>query len=167
MNSSLNKIIFFFIIIFISCDNNDERYDSWTSYSGDPTGSKYSSLDEINTRNVNKLRLLWTYDVFDKNEKHRNGIQSNPIIIEDRIYLIGPDFNVHSINSEGALIWKYNPFPEKTISGTTRGVTYYDDGVNGRIFFVAESFLYCLDALTGKLINSFGDNGKTSLNKGF
>ena len=167
MNSSLNKIFFFFIIIFISCDNNDERYNSWTSYSGDPTGSKYSSLDEINTRNVNKLRLLWTYDVFDKNEKHRNGIQSNPIIIEDRIYLIGPDFNVHSINSKGALIWKYNPFPEKTISGTTRGVTYYDDGVNGRIFFVAESFLYCLDALTGELINSFGDNGKTSLNKGF
>ena len=141
MKSSLNKIFFFSIIIFISCDNNDEKYNSWTSYSGDPTGSKYSSLDEINTRNVNNLKLLWIYDVFDKNEKHRNGIQSNPIIIEDRIYLIGPDFNVHSINSEnGALIWKYNPFPEKTISGTTRGVTYYDDGVNGRIFFVASRF---------------------------
>ena len=82
--------------------------------------------------------------------------------------MIGPDFNVHSINSEnGDLIWNYNPFPEKTISGTTRGVTYYDDGVNGRIFFVAESFLYCLDAITGELINSFGDNGKTTLNNGF
>ena len=71
MKSSLNKIFFFFIIIFISCDNNDEKYNSWTSYSGDPTGSKYSSLDEINTRNVNNLKLLWTYDLFDKNE---NGI---------------------------------------------------------------------------------------------
>ena len=135
MKNYLALFIFPWLTTFISCDTKDNKFSSWSTYSGDPTGSKYSSLDQINTGNVNNLKLLWTYDVFDKNEKHRNGIQSNPIIIDDRIYLIGPDFNVHCINSEnGDLIWKYNPFPERKISGTTRGVTYYDDGVNGRIF---------------------------------
>ena len=75
---------------------------------------------------------------------------------------------MHSINAEnGDLIWKYNPFDEKKISGTIRGVTYYNDGKNGRIFFVAESLLFCLNAKTGQLINSFGSSGKTTLNKGF
>ena len=167
MINMFNKSLFLISIIIVSC-NNDDKFVLWNTYSGDPSGSKYSSLNEINSQNVEKLKLLWTYELFDKNEQHRNGIQSNPIIIDGRIYLIGPDFNVHSINSEnGALIWKYNPFPENRISGTTRGVTYYDDGLNGRIFFVAESVLFCLDALTGELINSFGSNGKTSLNKGF
>ena len=102
MCESINKIffVFFYSIIFISCDNNDKKYNSWTTYGGDPSGSKYSSLDEINVRNVNSLKLLWTYEAFDKNEKHKNGIQCNPIVIDDRIYLIGPDFNVHSINAE-------------------------------------------------------------------
>ena len=170
MCESINKIffVFFYSIIFISCDNNDKKYNSWTTYGGDPSGSKYSSLDEINVRNVNSLKLLWTYEAFDKNEKHKNGIQCNPIVIDDRIYLIGPDFNVHSINAEnGNLIWKYNPFDKKKISGTIRGVTYYNDGKNGRIFFVAESLLFCLNAKTGQLINSFGSGGKTTINKGF
>tara|TARA_B100000963_G_scaffold338560_1_gene335529 strand:- start:250 stop:2115 length:1866 start_codon:yes stop_codon:yes gene_type:complete len=170
MCESINKIffVFFYSIIFISCDNNDKKYNSWSTYGGDPSGSKYSSLDEINVRNVNSLKLLWTYEAFDKNEKHKNGIQCNPIVIDDRIYLIGPDFNVHSINAEnGDLIWKYNPFEEKKISGTIRGVTYYNDGKNGRIFFVAESLLFCLNAKTGQLINSFGSGGKTTINKGF
>ena len=157
MSKSLQKSLFvFFLIIFVKCYDSDEKYASWSSYSGDPTGSKYSSLDQINTTNVKNLKLLWTYELFDKKQNHRNGIQCNPIVIDDRIYMIGPDFKVHSIDSKnGNLIWKYDPFPEKKISGTTRGVTYYDDGLNGRIFFVAESFFYCLDALTGKLINSF------------
>ena len=170
MSQSINKkyFVFFYLIIFISCENNDKKFDSWTTYSGDPTGSKYSSLDQINTTNVKNLKLLWSYEAFDKNEKHKNGIQCNPIVIDDRIYLIGPDFNVHSINAEnGNLIWKFNPFDEKKISGTIRGVTYYNDGKNGRIFFVAESLLYCLDAKTGQLIYSFGSGGKTSINKGF
>ena len=170
MCESINKIffVFFYLIILISCNNNDKKYNSWTTYGGDPSGSKYSSLDEINVRNVNNLKLLWTYKAFDKNEKHKNGIQCNPIVIDDRIYLIGPDFNVHSINAEnGDLIWKYNPFEEKKISGTIRGVTYYNDGKNGRIFFVAESLLFCLNAKTGQLINSFGSGGKTTINKGF
>ena len=73
MCESINKIffVFFYSIIFISCDNNDKKYNSWTTYGGDPSGSKYSSLDEINVRNVNNLKLLWTYEAFDKNEKRQ------------------------------------------------------------------------------------------------
>ena len=73
MIKSLQKPLFvFFLIIFISCENSDKKYASWLSYSGDPTGSKYSSLDQVNTTNVKNLKLLWTYEVFDKKQNHRN-----------------------------------------------------------------------------------------------
>ena len=45
-----------------------------------------------------------------------------------------------------------------------RGVTYYSDGEKDqRIFYGASSKLFCVDALTGKLVNSFGDHGKIDL----
>ena len=89
MSNMFNKSLFLISMIIVSC-NNDDKFVLWNTYSGDPSGSKYSSLNEINTQNVKKLKkLLWTYELFDKNEEHRNGIQSNPIIIDGRIYLIG------------------------------------------------------------------------------
>src|SRR5262249_55521549 len=45
-----------------------------------------------------------------------------------------------------------------------RGVTYYTDGSSDkRIFFSAGPYLYCIDATTGKLISTFGNNGKIDL----
>ncbi|MEO8854060.1 MAG: hypothetical protein ABI359_09790, partial [Ginsengibacter sp.] len=45
-----------------------------------------------------------------------------------------------------------------------RGVTYYsDNGDSQRIFYSANSQLYCIDAKTGTPIKSFGQNGKIDL----
>src|SRR5712692_6547934 len=37
----------------------------WRYYAGEPGGSKYSRLDQINRSNVTKLRLAWTYHTGD------------------------------------------------------------------------------------------------------
>src|SRR6202035_366877 len=34
----------------------------WPYYGHDPGGTGYSALKQINTGNVNKLRVVWTYD---------------------------------------------------------------------------------------------------------
>ncbi len=161
----LNIFVIFFLI---SCENNTEYYKSWAVYSGDPTGSKYSNLSEINTENVGRLKLLWDLEIYDIEEIHKDGIQCNPIIIGTNMYVIGPNMKVHSINAKsGELYWSFDPFPGEKYSGNSRGVTFYDDGKNGRIFFVAAYTLYCIDASNGELISSFGLNGRVSLKKGF
>ena len=98
------------IIILLSCENNTDGYKSWTVYSGDPTGSKYSDLSEINIKNVGRLKLLWNLEIFDKEERHKDGIQCNPIIVGEKMYVIGPDMKVHSINAKnGELNWSFDP----------------------------------------------------------
>ena len=45
-----------------------------------------------------------------------------------------------------------------------RGVTYYTDGKDDkRIFYSANGELYCINALTGKPVSSFGTDGKIDL----
>jgi quinoprotein glucose dehydrogenase len=38
----------------------------WRYYGGDPGGSRYSSLDQINRSNVSKLQVAWTYHTGEK-----------------------------------------------------------------------------------------------------
>ena len=48
----------------------------------------------------------------------------------------------------------------------TRGVSYWTDGHESRIFAGARNYLYALDAATGKAIPGFGENGRIDLRKG-
>ena len=161
------KLLLFFL--FLSCGNDSEQeFKSWSIYSGDASGSKYSNLSEVNKTNIGQLKLIWELEIYDKKENHRDGIQCNPIIIGDQMFVIGPDMKVHAINAtQGNLNWSFDPFPGEKYSGNSRGVTYFDDGKNGRLYFVAASILYCIDALSGKSVDSFGEGGKISLKKGF
>lgn len=160
--------LFLVLLLFGCSEGPKEKFKSWTVYSGDPSGSKFSDLSEINKDNVGSLKLLWELEIFDEKEYHRNGIQCNPIIIGDQMFIIGPDMKVHAINAkQGTINWSFDPFPGEKYSGNSRGVTYFDDGVKGRLLFVAASTLFCIDASSGALIPSFGTGGKVELNKGF
>ncbi|MGV3589248.1 MAG: hypothetical protein ACO1OF_19735, partial [Adhaeribacter sp.] len=41
----------------------------WTSYAGDDSKSRYSTLTQINQQNVSQLKLAWTYRSGDISEK--------------------------------------------------------------------------------------------------
>src|SRR5271155_5693504 len=66
--------------------------------------------------------------------------------------------------ASGKLIWKFEP----DLAGRvlTRGVSYWSDGHQSRIFAGARYYVYALDADTGKPISSFGENGRIDLRKG-
>jgi quinoprotein glucose dehydrogenase len=50
------------------------------------------------------------------------------------------------------------------VLNNSRGVTYWTDGKNDkRIFYVASSYLHCIDATNGQLVRSFGDSGLVDL----
>ena len=70
--------------------------------------------------------------------------------------------------------WQFNPFDSLAgnkkmffILNNCRGVTYWSDGANDkRIFYTAGSDLYCINAIDGSLIKSFGIDGKIDLHEG-
>jgi quinoprotein glucose dehydrogenase len=65
----------------------------------------------------------------------------------------------------GKELWKFSDVGA-ALQGPifARGVTFWDAGSEGRrVFASASTFLYCLDARSGQLVRSFGNNGSIHL----
>ncbi|MFZ0661098.1 MAG: pyrroloquinoline quinone-dependent dehydrogenase [Acidobacteriaceae bacterium] len=132
----------------------------WPVYGGQPTGDHYSPLAQINRGNVAKLRVAWTFDTGEQ-----GGLETSPIIVGRILYGYTPTQKVIALDAAtGRLIWKF----DSGITGTApaRGVAYWSDGRDGRIFAGVMNYLYALDAATGKPVSSFGENGRIDLRKG-
>ena len=160
--------LFFASALFLigACQKNEPEAFDWSMYSADPSGSKYAPLSQITPANVNNLEVAWIYKSGDI-ITHRSEIQCNPIIIKGVMYLITPGLKAVSVKADtGKEIWKFDPNNGQHSAGTNRGLSYYDDGKNGRIFYAVNSHLHCVDALSGVLIKTFGIDGKVPLNEG-
>ena len=170
---NLPILLFCLPTIFISCKSStaDDNH-GWEVYGGSKTNSRYSSLTTIDTNNVSQLGVAWTYHTGDADSMSQ--IQANPIIIDGVLYGISPKLKLFGLDAAtGKEKWVFDPFKETTPNSkgggyfsmnVCRGVTYYTNGKDDkRIFFGASSMLYCIDAVSGKPIASFGDNGKIDL----
>jgi glucose dehydrogenase len=132
----------------------------WPAYNGGADGDHYSKLTQVNRGNVAKLQVAWTYDTGEK-----GGIQTNPLIVDRTLYAYTPTQKVIALDAAtGKLKWKF----DSGINGTqpVRGLSWWADGAHGRIFAGVMNYLYCLDADTGKPIESFGESGRIDLRKG-
>lgn len=92
-------------------------------------------------------------------------MQCNPIIIDGVLYGVSADIQLFALDAAtGRQIWKTNiQGNEGTLS---RGVTYHTDHDGSRLFWGAGSYLHCIDARTGDMIKTFGDNGRIDLRTG-
>ncbi len=121
--------------------------------SRDYANTRYSGLDEIDTRNVGGLRLAFTFATGTL-----KGQESAPIVIGDTLYFVTPYPNVVyavDLRSGGTLKWKFEPKPAAAAQGVAccqpvnRGPTYAD----GKIFFnTIDAHTIALDAATGKVL---------------
>ncbi|MGH9351014.1 MAG: PQQ-binding-like beta-propeller repeat protein, partial [Terriglobia bacterium] len=158
---------------FVNCGNARRRtsfsgpYTSWLTYGGSAENIHYSTLDQINRHNVSRLRVAWVYHTGDAFPSSL--MECNPIIVGGTLYASTPKMRVIALNATtGKLIWSFDPNAGKAIftKGQNRGVTYWSDGSDQRIFSVAGPYLYALDAKTGKRMFSFGEAGRVDLRKG-
>jgi glucose dehydrogenase len=132
----------------------------WAVYGGQPANDHYSPLTQINARNVKKLRVAWTLDTHET-----GGMQCSPLVVGETLYGYTPSQQVIAVHAAtGKLIWKFS----SGIEGTqpARGLTYWSDGTERRLFAGVMNFLYALDPETGKPIASFGEGGRVDLRKG-
>jgi quinoprotein glucose dehydrogenase len=135
----------------------------WPVTGGDAGNSRYSALDQIDRSNVARLRVAWRYRTGDATTGSQ--IQATPIVVGGILYTTTPSLAVIALRADsGTLLWRFDPFAHRAHeSHANRGVVYWSDGHERRVFFTAARRLYALDATTGKPIASFGDSGSIDL----
>ncbi|WP_238934453.1 outer membrane protein assembly factor BamB family protein [Aurantibacter crassamenti] len=136
-------------------------YSTWSSYLGDSGRSHYSTLSQITKENVKNLKVAWSYNAQDWGQ-----MQMNPIVVDSILYGVTAALRVVAIHAEkGTEIWQFGDSTQIWHS-TSRGVSYWENGDDKRIFSTRGSDLYALNALTGKPISTFGDDGKIDMHTG-
>ncbi|MBC8154370.1 MAG: PQQ-binding-like beta-propeller repeat protein [Bacteroidetes bacterium] len=135
----------------------------WPEYNGDARRSHYSPLTQITPGNVQRLRVAWTYASGGADTVgNRTQMQCNPIIIGGILYGVSANTQAFALNAAtGKEIWKTNL--TDTDGTTSRGVTYWTEGAERRIFFGAGNWLYALDATSGAVMADFGQAGRINL----
>jgi len=145
-------------------------HGEWSVHGGDPGHQQYSALDRINTTNVQRLRVAWTYRAGDARADNRSQIQCHPIIVGGVLYATSAQLKAFALDAAtGRPLWTFDPFQagaEQHSLGVNRGVVYWGEGDDRRILFTAGQRLYALDARTGKPVAGFGAGGSVDLREG-
>jgi len=131
---------------------------NWPGYGGGPEGTRYSELKQINRSNVQKLQVAWSYDTADG----AGDPQTQPIMIDGVMFGLTPKHKVIALDAAtGKLLWRFDS--GIVGRGANRSIVYWSSGEDRRIFAAVQSFIYALDARTGKVISSFGKDGRIDL----
>lgn len=162
------------VCLLAGCSGSSPRavpkqgYRGWTAYGGGHDQIRYSALAQINRTNVHRLQVAWSYDTgdaFDGSE-----MQCNPIVVDGLLYATTPRLRVIALDAAtGELRWSFDPYEGKPARGKrrNRGLMYWRDGDDRRVYFAADHLFYALDARTGRPVPGFGDGGKIDLRRGF
>ena len=141
--------------------------DSWSTYSGDYTGRRFSALTLVNRNTVKNLTLAWTARLSNGSPTGGRGavpmivggegtgdfalggvtLKGGVLAVNDILYVTAPD-NVWAMDArDGRVLWQYF---WKTKGGThigNRGAAMW----NNYLFFeTPDNYLVSLDARTGK-----------------
>jgi quinoprotein glucose dehydrogenase len=136
----------------------------WRHYLGGQDSASYSTLTQINRSNVTELEVAWTYQAGANNR-----LRFNPIVVDDVMYVLGKDRAIVALDAAtGKQLWSYEHDPLFQRDITDRGINYWEskDRSQRRLLFAAGAYLQAVDAKTGKLITSFGKDGKVDLREG-
>jgi PQQ-dependent dehydrogenase (methanol/ethanol family) len=122
----------------------------WPTYHGSMTGNRHSAIDQINTQNVERLKLEWSYSI------PYFGLEMTPIVIDGVMYVTGPN-QIYALDGRsGREIWRYSR--PRTQGGTiagdaAKGVNRGAAVLGDRVFFITDdAHLLCLNRLSGALL---------------
>lgn len=147
----------------------------WRYYAGEPGGSKYSSLDQINRTNVTQLKVAWTYHAGDfsdgKTYISKSAFEATPLVVDGVMYVTTPFCRLIALEAEtGKELWAFDPKIDKDrtyMLFNNRGAAYWSSGKEKRIFLgTLDGRLFAIDAATGKPAGGFGDNGWIDMRRG-
>lgn len=154
----------------------------WNTFHGQLNAQKYSPLAQIDTSNVGRLKLAWTFhtgDVSDgSGDRPATVWSATPIYANDTLYLGTPFYRIFALDPEtGHVKWSFDS--HSTLKALTqpalknRGVAYWQAAqpVAGqacqKIVYLGtmDARLFAVDADTGKPCEGFGDHGVVDVNQ--
>jgi membrane-bound PQQ-dependent dehydrogenase (glucose/quinate/shikimate family) len=145
----------------------------WPSYGNTAGGSRYSPIDQINTENVARLEVAWTYRT-----GFGGSFKSTPLQVGDLLYVCTGGNVIIALNADsGELSWQFDPLvnPEhleglRYHTTSCRGVSYYEappeyDGECQQRILTAttDARLIAVDAISGERCTQFGELGEINL----
>ena len=173
------------LLLLVACSEKGGNV-SWAVYGGSKENIHYSALSLIDTGNVGRLRPAWEYHTGDGDSLSQ--MQVNPLVVDGVLYGVSPKLKVFALEAAtGKAKWVFDPMAPvngdtpKIAINACRGVAYYpghpaggaagsggrggaaDSANDQRLFYGAGSWLYCINALTGKPVADFGDGGRIDL----
>ena len=114
----------------------------WSSYNGDMSGRRYSSLGQINSANVKNLTMAWAMPTKGL------AIKGTPIVVDGVLYFTTPNHAWAVDAMTGTKLWAF----ERKSAGNmiaNRGVAYLD----GKVYFgTPDAHVIALEAKTGKVV---------------
>ncbi|AOF82517.1 PQQ-dependent dehydrogenase, methanol/ethanol family protein [Methyloversatilis sp. RAC08] len=125
---------------------------NWAMQAGNFENQRYSTLNQINKKNVKDLKVAWTFST-----GVLRGHEGGPLVIGDTLFVHSPFPNkVFAIDLETQKIkWKYEPkqdpsvIPVMCCDTVNRGLAYAE----GKVFLQqADTTLVALDSKSGKVL---------------
>ncbi|MBL8550326.1 MAG: PQQ-dependent dehydrogenase, methanol/ethanol family [Hyphomonadaceae bacterium] len=132
------------------------KADEWPANGRDTGQTRFSPLADINAQNVARLGFAWEFTGFETRGRTHHGMESNPILANGNLYVVGPWGSVYAVNAvTGAKVWAFEP--ELThINGRLACCGVVNKGLaiaDGKVFVGAfDGILYALDANTGSVV---------------
>jgi alcohol dehydrogenase (cytochrome c) len=128
----------------------------WLMIRRDYKATYYSPLNQITTKNVNDLHLVWSWAM---QEGASNGNQPAPIVHNGVLYVNNAGMVLQALDAKtGNLIWE-NHYGSNPTAPAMRGIAIYDD----KIFVnTGDAHLMAFDARNGKVVwdTTIGDRSK-------
>ena len=154
----------------------------WGYYGGDMFGQRFSSLNEINRKNVQHLKVAWTYHTGETGtgfaRAGKMSFEVTPILAFGLLYLETPTNILIALDPEtGAQRWRFDPHIDRSrpyAEVSARGVSIWEDpdsrhtGACIRTVFAGtlDARLLAVDADTGQPCKDFGTQGQVDLTSG-
>lgn len=129
--------------------NSAKEPQNWMTYSGDYSGKRYSTLDQINLKNVPTLTAKWVYQTAATGK-----LETSPLVVDGILYATAQDDRAFALDARtGRPIWMYQrnlPVDIRPCCGrVNRGMAIFGDKV---FFGTLDAHVIALDAKTGNVI---------------
>jgi len=121
----------------------------WPTYNGQLGGNRWSTLDQIDKRNVTRLAPHWTYSLAAASR-----LQVTPVVVDGVMYVTTAN-ECHALDAgTGRRIWDYRRPRTKGLVGDAAGGINRGVAVAGdRVFMVTDhAHIIALDRFTGTLL---------------
>ena len=129
--------------------NSAKEPQNWLTYSGDYSGRRFCTLDQINLTNVRTLQAKWVYQTAATGK-----LETSPLVVDGILYATAQDDRAFALDARsGRPIWMYQrqlPSDIRPCCGrVNRGLAILGDKV---FLGTLDAHVIALDAKTGNVV---------------